>query len=320
MKKIYFTFFGMATCAMALAQPTITSTQINPVIGEIIQVAQSNYIPDGANGSNITWDFSALSPTATATITMLASDAAHPGTNIVHDFGSGTKLYFQNDATGQNSVFQNTGGTVITFSDPMKILGFPLSSTTSFVDNFAATFTSGGTPFSRQGSSTFSYEGFGTIITPSGTFTDVIKCRLHQVYTDTYSAGTINYDTDAHYWYKAGTHYIIASSIDFTSDLQNIQYCQYYLSSNLGVDEESFDNFTLYPNPATDVLTLKSDNTELIESVTVFDLTGKVMPVEITQTPFGDTKLNLNELRSGTYLVQLRLNNGVVSTAKFDKK
>ena len=78
-------------------------------------------MPHGANGSNVSWDFSAATPLADATVDMTASNAAHPGTNLVYDYAGQAQLYYQNDNTQQSIKYQVVSGIQITFSDQMKI-------------------------------------------------------------------------------------------------------------------------------------------------------------------------------------------------------
>ncbi|MGJ8661098.1 MAG: T9SS type A sorting domain-containing protein [Bacteroidota bacterium] len=322
MKKNYTFLLFVAISQIALAQPNLNGSDLNPVIGEQITYTRATAMqPHGANGSNVTWDFSSASPMANATVSMTASNSAHPGTNLVHDYAGQAQLYYQNDNTQQSIKYQFASGVLISFSDQMKMLQLPLNNNSGFTDAFAATFSSGGINFSRTGNTTVTYMGYGTMITPNGTYSSCIKIKLEQIYSDVFSGGTINYNTTAYYWYKAGYHYPVATSVMFSDDLgTNEEYTDYYASSTVGIENQNSVDFTLYPNPATDVLTIQHNNIESLESATVVDLMGKIVPIEIIKTPFGEWKLNISELVDGTYLLQIKLKNGNVTTSKFEKK
>ena len=75
----------------------------------------------------------------------------------------------------------------------------------------------------------------------------------------------------------------------------------YELANSLA--DEPDDNLSVYPNPATDQLTIKT--TERIREVRIFDLTGR-------QVWMGDdTAINIQHLTNGTYILQITTDAGV---------
>ena len=85
------------------------------------------------------------------------------------------------------------------------------------------------------------------------------------------------------------------------------------LTSTLGVDDfSSIEKMELFPNPVKDILTLKSLST--IKKMEVFNVLGqKVMVRENTNS------LNVNKLKSETYILKIVNENGSVSTKRFIK-
>jgi hypothetical protein len=80
----------------------------------------------------------------------------------------------------------------------------------------------------------------------------------------------------------------------------------------LGLDESANANLTVYPNPASDVVTIESNMTE--GSIQIIDLTGKVIA---NQTVNGvATSFNTAALSNGMYTVILT-NGSTVETRKF---
>jgi len=79
--------------------------------------------------------------------------------------------------------------------------------------------------------------------------------------------------------------------------------------------EEFFEeHFNLYPNPTTDVLNITSKNGLEPKEITITDLTGrKVKSLKNTIT------VNVSDLASGTYLIDIMTSSGKAST-KFVKK
>ena len=71
--------------------------------------------------------------------------------------------------------------------------------------------------------------------------------------------------------------------------------------SPLGVGENALAGFSYYPNPATEVLSLKSDSS--IESVAIFNLLGQqVLSAKVGATT---SDLNLSGLTAGTYIMKV---------------
>jgi hypothetical protein len=70
---------------------------------------------------------------------------------------------------------------------------------------------------------------------------------------------------------------------------------------------------TIYPNPAVDVVNLKSSKT--IKEVAIFDLTGKIVKREKT-----NSQVNVSNLAKGTYVAQAIYIDGSVENTKVIKK
>src|SRR5690554_445229 len=73
-------------------------------------------------------------------------------------------------------------------------------------------------------------------------------------------------------------------------------------------------NFSMYPNPVTDVLNITSINGLNANEIRVMDLTGKVVKVQNNAS-----SVNVADLAAGTYLIDITTNEGK-ATSKFIKK
>ncbi|MCJ8289870.1 MAG: T9SS type A sorting domain-containing protein [Crocinitomicaceae bacterium] len=81
----------------------------------------------------------------------------------------------------------------------------------------------------------------------------------------------------------------------------------------LSVDESEIPQFSIYPNPAQNELTIAPRKNEALE-VQIINLTGKIHSQEIIT---GSTKIDVSQLRAGIYFVKLA---GSGSTLKFVKE
>ena len=73
-------------------------------------------------------------------------------------------------------------------------------------------------------------------------------------------------------------------------------------------------NFAIYPNPTVDVLNIESKNGLVANEIKLTDLSGKVVKVQK-----GATAVNVSDLASGTYIIDVTTNEGR-ATSKFIKK
>ena len=83
----------------------------------------------------------------------------------------------------------------------------------------------------------------------------------------------------------------------------------------LGVEEASMAQFTYFPNPVNDVLTIKAQ--KAVEDITVFNMLGQVVKQQTPNTM--DCTVDLSAMQSGAYFVQVSIDN-TVETVRVLKK
>ena len=76
-----------------------------------------------------------------------------------------------------------------------------------------------------------------------------------------------------------------------------------------GINENAFNNTQIYPNPATDVVNVKSDLQ--ITNVKVYNNTGQIVSNEQVNSKF--FQLNTSQYETGIYFFQIETNEGVIS-------
>lgn len=106
--------------------------------------------------------------------------------------------------------------------------------------------------------------------------------------------------------------------VTFTIDSVEFDPDFHLISRNnavLSLENNSFieNNISLFPNPVTDVLILKTTNNIIIENNVVYNMLGKKI-LEST-----NTKVNLEQLNSGVYFIKISTNAGNIHR-KFIKK
>lgn len=146
----------------------------------------------------------------------------------------------------------------------------------------------------------------------------------------------------ANTWYKVKFTYDVMGTGEMTVTINNVTYGPYEKMSGWfptevdlvanGANNSGFDNFktsavetllavsdastkakvSVYPNPATDVINIKSD--KKIAEVTLFDASSKVAKQS------NETTINVEDLAKGIYVVSIKYADGTKESSKVIKK
>ncbi|MBI3240447.1 MAG: T9SS type A sorting domain-containing protein [Flavobacteriia bacterium] len=323
MKKMYFlSALAFGATFNLLAQPTLTATSINPTVGESFTVYNCAYISPGSAGSNVTFDLSGLSQSSATTLDYAAGNASYPGSNLTATFTSGAQsnnIYMNASASGLTYVGMLAGPTSFQYQDAMELNYYPLTYNSTNSDYFHATFTSG-VAWERFGTITAEADAYGTLITPEGTFTNVMRVHYSQDYKDSCSITEVTYLSDVYVWYKDGFHNELASVSSLTtSQGSTTQYAGYLETAGLGLTEEENVALSVYPNPATDLATIRLKANESMKALTVTDMNGRVIDVSYTSNTNG-LSLDVSSLDAGLYLIELHYESGEIGLGKVQVK
>lgn len=315
MKKIYF-FAALLISGNTLFAQNFTRTDIGYTVGDNYTMYVSDYVNPGSTGTGVTWDLSGMTNNSQVTAAVTAnSGGTFPTANVKITQSNGVVIYYNISASKMELVGLNAGTTVFTYSNPQTYMQFPVTSSYNYTDAFAANFSVSGYAFNRTGTIQSEYSGTGTLITPEGTFTNVVRIKSTQTNTDTYSGGTVNSSIVAYNWYKAGVNYELAN----VSDITGAQTSQsaYYTSvpANLGLDDNELINLLMFPNPTTGSIHINSD--EVISKVEVYQLSGELAIEQSSNNT--SLEMDLSALNTGMYLVKVYGKDGAVSVKRISK-
>ncbi len=85
------------------------------------------------------------------------------------------------------------------------------------------------------------------------------------------------------------------------------------LEEGLSIDDNNLNGVALYPNPVKDELILNNSNNTFIKEVSLYDISGRVVARFNLNNNLLENRLNLSELRSGTYIMILTSDKGQVN-------
>lgn len=100
-------------------------------------------------------------------------------------------------------------------------------------------------------------------------------------------------------------------------DLQNNFYYELYEDTPGSVGKLAKGAVSLYPNPASGLLNIKTKN-GTINSITVYDAMGRVVLQQANNTHSNEARVNVEQLSNGNYIIRLQTDKGA-GTANFVK-
>ncbi len=126
-------------------------------------------------------------------------------------------------------------------------------------------------------------------------------------------SGCIDYDT-INYNIPSGNYtLVINSTIIFVDSVNNVDTAlvssQLFPNIALSVKNEFTSIITIYPNPITDVLQIKTIKDIQIETIEIYDIKGK----KVQAFNKNERMLNISEVHTGTYFLKLLTKQGVLT-------
>lgn len=329
LKNVYFCvsailfFFSL----QSLAQPVLTNPGVNPVIGDRYTLNYCNYTSPGNAGTSQAWNLSALTVTATGAYTLgTVAQAPIPQfsttSNIQMNDGSVYNFF-----SISNTVCANTGsraGSTITIlhSDAEELLHFPFNYTDNFSDSWAATFTLSNIAFVRNGNTSVTYDGYGSLLLTTGLYTDVARVHVVQSFTDVSAFNTTTYLNDQYLWYANGHHQALAgvfsSTVNGSASSQGAFYSAdtSFFTGRKEYEKNSFQ-FALYPNPVADELQVSLSDGSGIQQLDLIDEMGRlVYSKRMALNPGNSLTVRLDAFSAGLYLARLTNAGGRFGTRK----
>ncbi|WP_157884424.1 T9SS type A sorting domain-containing protein [Chryseobacterium kwangjuense] len=330
MKKLNF-LLSLAVGIMAYAQPTVTRSGVDRInvpitfrSGDVTGTA----ITAGSAGANITWDFS----TYTAATAVTATTNACPGQTNCFRFPTANRITKPTAAdTYDFSIMTDTeatsigsyagpsmGDVTITYTDPLIDFKFPITYMQQFDDTFQFNTVSTTGSINETGTMSFNVDGYGTVITPTGTYNNVLRVKRMRSGTQTMPGQpALTYTNESYQWISQESGTVLSFGINTftlngtTNVSKTISYLVPGALSTSETDRKKTD-ISLYPNPSSDMINLKSDKE--IKNITITSLDGKA----VVKT--GNMKnIDISKLPKGVYILKGELKNGNTVSKKIIK-
>jgi hypothetical protein len=322
----------------AKAQNFTAADTLQPGMTTMYFVMDSSALElNAVTGTGVTWDYSTLygeigvNPNdAAVTLASTAPNAADfPMAEYNNDLATFASIYFSNSA--DSTTYHGYAFTVDAYdvllifdNNPLKALTYPANVGTSYVDDVLGSIdVNGGTATgTATGSVGVNVDGFGTLNVGSDSYTNVLRVKMVESISTSITVfpfppdnGTVTRTIYSYYQLSTDKQPLFMhATVDIASTLINQAFTAVYYSgipAYASVTEVNDGDFSVYPNPANDVVTITTDGTA--DQLTVFNLNGQVITSFIN--PQAVETISVSELPAGTYLIQVT-NEGVVTEEK----
>ena len=326
--------------SIAAFSQTISSFESDPMTDFKILNASTG-IDQTPTGANAVWFFDGLFTTGTNIDTYAAPTAAelttYPGTtnvlSITTQGGTPTvsEFFLKEDGSGTSITGVSQGDIILNYSGTNAFVGlFPLNFGANNSTVVSGTFSYQGTNGTFTGNITATVEAYGILTIDdaigAGYSGNVTRLRIDQTLSFSIppifnNIGTLTQTT--YYYY------------DDTADNLAFRYNNAHLVSGfLGIDEttETFErntaitlstntteaaaDFQLYPNPAKDLITIQTNNSQEIKTVSIVDMQGRT----VFTSNQNIESISVRNLQQGMYFMTLETESGKSSTKKFIKQ
>jgi hypothetical protein len=323
MKKHLLLFSFLIGSFVAVSQPTITSAVV-PTVGHVMNYHVAQYINPGSAGTNQTWNFSSLASTSTKNYTVglpSATPYAASFPNASFQINDGTEFEFfstTSNVLSSEGVVDNIGTQPNT--DKETAMVFPSIYTTTFSDSWGGMMTVSSISGTRTANTNVMYDGYGTLTTPAGTFTNVTRFHVFRDISDATSFLTVTRAHDEYRFYSPsymGSLLTIYTRTSSVAPAVTGSMYQAVAAGPVGVSEYSKGNSVIvaYPNPASDVLKLEAVMDRAV-NVEFFDFQGRMLYSEKVPEGESPVELNVSELAEGLYFVRVYTVNGRIENKK----
>ncbi len=331
---------GIISAKIANAQSiTVDDTLSTGDVMHYYAADTSALVYDNITGPGATWDYSNLSY---ADIGGLKKDSVIEISTSSYASNYPSADYHENFEDGVQTFFTNTEDSIVTHGfvfitgaaneyiirynvDPLTSVKFPMtvgSSYTDLIDGDAVVPVSGTpTTVSLSGDATISADGSGTLNLGANTYSDIIRVKTVENLTGTVIlVGNVSVTRTSYMYYSPSTSdmpvFIHGGIIADLGNLGSVSlktvWSKDMLNGYAGIEEdENNQSLSLYPNPASDEITITSENAE---SLVILNTAGQ--EIKTIVTPNKSEKIDVSELPQGVYIVKIK-NSNHTTTQKF---
>ena len=347
MKKTILFLIAVIAVLPLFAQPVLNN-DMNFAIGDTYQYDTYTDVTDidpSPGGADLVWDYGTIGGTyiegygvicVDPTTTAFGDSTAVADADICirneENPNVGPYQYYECNNTSQNLIalgFLGGGGSFSTYIDVQTALEFPFTYGDSFDDTWEYwSYNIDSSYYYMRDSSivTVEAEAYGTITTPTGEFQNVLRVKRTTIHYDWYDYTGEGLGTDVpdpyteiqYDWFAPSMKVpvMIITEIDWLPG-----YTVRYLVENsftTGIEDRVDHHLEIFPNPATERVTIKTD--QVFNSVSIYSINGQLLDAATSQTEQRHQQtIDLSKYAKGVYIIEVGFEDGIVVKEKIIK-
>jgi len=335
MKKIYLLLSAMTISLGSLAQLSLTKAANEPVVGDYnwVKGFDSVGVVPKNTGAGLSWNFSSFTQNTVNAGSTFSAPAAVPssslfsGATIVENTTAGDKNMWKATTTQYEllGIYNPTAGIEFNMTSNSLIYAtWPVNfgyNATDVASGTVSAFSQTGTVTSTL---TLNGSGSGTVVLPGNvTYTNILQTKATQTLYATVGSFptslTITVLSTSYSYYSGSQKYpLVTVNYEKTTQASAVgptvtttgKIQMNGLVITTGVNEMNFDaNFTMYPNPAKDNISVMLDNSNHDKgSVVIYNELGQVARrVDLGNDVTIKTTISVADLKPGVYMVKTEL-------------
>lgn len=329
MKTTFILFFS-GFFASAMAQPSFTSFPNLPEHEETVSkdFDYSGADPKNSAGSNQTWDFSTLDYSAvpeerdtrygnlsTATYGSYFPEATEYYASTQDD-GDRQESFYQVSSNAYMAIGYAMEDRIIKYSDPSTVYSIPFLYNEIQNDTYGYTEVDGAVEYISNATTSTAFDGYGTLIMPFRTITDVARLKRKEN-----STTVINFMGAPYYTFHADIVsyiWIVPGQADAILGITYAEYSDGPITSEVTahvsipqtttgiLKNTTATNAFIYPQPSTDQVTVMAAALEGACRVKVYNLSGDVVSETHQVAETEKLVLNVQDLSNGMYMLEIK--------------
>ena len=317
------------------AQVVITYANHAPVIGDMVTSVYSNAymnIDFGNAGANQTWDFSSYTVTENQETgnfvdpanTLWAGEVPNSNIAMRMELRDETVSYMNLSSSVLKANYIGTYAEevnmLVEYTDDMELMHYPFAYGDSYTDTYGYTmeYPEMAMVYISSGTVTSEADAYGTVITPIGTFTNVLRIKSTDIETtETWingmliDSGTYTYIT--YDWYHVSSKYPVVS-IDYDPEYPEDTSITYF-SVSTGTNEMESNAVSVCPNPANHKVEINTSDYHVGDKMNVLNANG--MTVFSTTIQDNNLIVPVSDFNNGLYFIVIATEKGVKRAGKF---
>ena len=340
MKKFYLFACCILFTMAIIAQPALQYPQNAPEVGDVMEIQFVS--PDGLShepsGADVSWDFSQLINWGDlGQITAISPASApagneFPTANVVMNMGDTIFTYALVEENGAyylgSQATTGTYPTLFIYSDSRKYMEYPFTYNDVFSDTYKGVSIVSVAEVRLTATTSVLADSYGTLILPTGTFTDVLRTttidnEIDSIFIGGSFTSVVNVTRTQYAWYAPTSVGPLLSMeiLDHSGELNTICY---YTNAGTGIntpDINYISHFNIYPNPAEDNLFVEYKSSgNLPVTILIVNQVGQVMissDIRGNASGLVTEKVDIRNLPAGIYFANISYNSNSQKTKKF---